>query len=95
MPQSITIQFDLAARGHREFLNIHKLRNFTEALSLGLERSELGLLPMDEADAATTHVRITKIRKRNVRRCLALIRELLEEHNMTDEADVRVEGVID
>jgi len=24
-----------------------------------------------------------------------LIRELLEEHNMTDEADIRVEGVID
>jgi len=24
-----------------------------------------------------------------------LIRELLEEHNITDEADVRVEGVID
>jgi hypothetical protein len=33
--------------------------------------------------------------KRKVRRCLVLIRELLEEHNITDEADVRVEGVID
>jgi hypothetical protein len=29
-------------------------------VSCRLERSELGLLPMDKADAATTHVRTTK-----------------------------------
>jgi hypothetical protein len=46
---------------------------------------------MDEADRATTYVRITGIRKRDARRCLALIKALLEKHYMTDEADVRVE----
>jgi hypothetical protein len=91
LSQSITIHFDPGARSQPEFLDIHKFRNFTEALSLELERTELGLLPMDEADRATTYVRITGIRKRDTRRCLALIKALLEKHYMTDEADVRVE----
>jgi hypothetical protein len=91
LSQSIIIHFDLGARGHPEFLNIHRFQNFAEALSLELERSELGVLPMEEVDRATTHVRITKIRKRNVRRCLALIEELLEQHIMKDEANVHVE----
>ena len=91
MSRSITLRFDLNAGGDPEFLNIHKIRNFAEALSLALERSELGSLPMDEADRATTHVRIAKIRKQNLRRCLVLVDELLEQHFMKDEVDVRVE----
>ena len=91
MSQSITIRFDLKTGGRPEFLNIHTFRNFTEALSLALERFELGSLPMDETDGATTHVRITKIRKRNLRRCLALIEGLLKQHFMKDTADIFVE----
>ena len=91
LSRSITIRFDLKAGGQPEFLNIHKFRNFTEALSLELERFELGSLPMDEADSATTHVWITKIRKRNLRRCLALIEGLLEQHFMKDTANIFVE----
>jgi len=90
LSQSITIRFDLKAGGRPEFLSIHTFQNFAEALSLALERFELGSLPMDEADVATTHVRITKIRKRNLRRCLALIEGLLEQHFMKDTADIFV-----
>ena len=46
---------------------------------------------MDEADSATTHVWITKIRKRNLRRCLVLIEGLLEQHFMKDAANISVE----
>jgi hypothetical protein len=60
-------------------------------LSLELEQSELGSLPMDEADRATTQVRITAIRKRNLRRCLAVVDELLDQHFMKDEVDIHVE----
>ena len=91
MSRSITIRFDLNAGGNPEFLNIHRVRNIAEALSLELERSELGSLPMDEADRATTHVRIMKIREQNLRRCLALVDELLDQHFMKDEANIRVE----
>jgi len=90
LSRSITIRFDLKAGGQPEFLNIHKFQNFTEALSLELERFELGSLPMDEADGATTHVWITT-RKRNLRRCLALIEGLLEQHFMKDTANIFVE----
>ena len=91
MSRSTTLRFDLGAGGDPEFLNIHKIRNFAEALSLELERSELGSLPMDEADRATTQVRITAIRKRNLRRCLALVDEVLAQHFMKDGTDVDVE----
>jgi hypothetical protein len=91
LSRSITIRFDLNAGGDPEFLNIHKVRNYAEALSLELERSELGSLPMDEADRATTHVRITRIRKRNLRRCLVLVDELLDQHFMKDDVNIHVE----
>jgi hypothetical protein len=89
--QSITLRFDLKAGGDPEFLNIHKIQNYAEALSLALDRSELGSLPMDDADRATSHLRISKIRKRNLRRCLALIDELLNRHFIKDAVDIRVE----
>ncbi len=91
MPRSITLRFDLNAGGDPEFLNIHKIRNYAEALSLELERSELGSLPMDDADRATTHVRVSRIRKRDLRRCLALVDELLDQHFMMDTVTIRVE----
>ena len=91
MPRSITLRFDLNAGGDPEFLNIHKIQNFAEALSLELDRSELGSLPMDDADRATSHVRISQIRKRNLRRCLALVDELLDQHIMMDAVTIRVE----
>jgi hypothetical protein len=94
LSRSIMLRFDLNAGGEPEFVNIHKIRNFAEALSLELDRSELGSLPMDEADRATTQVRITEIRKRNLRRCLALVDELLDQHFMKDGTDVHVEDQV-
>ena len=91
MSRSIIIRFDLSAGGEPEFLNIHRVQNDAEALSLELERSELGALPMDEADRATTEVRITGIRKRNLRRCQALVDELLDRHFMKDASSIFVE----
>ena len=91
LSQSITIRFDLKAGGRPEFLSIHTFQNFAEALSLALERFELGSLPMNEADDATTHIRIAKIRKRNLRRCLTLIEGLLEQHFMKDTTNIFVE----
>jgi len=91
LSRSITLRFDLNAGGDPEFLNIHKIRNLAEALSLELERSELGSLPMDEADRATMQVRITAIHQRNLRRCLALVDELLDQHFMKDDVDIHVE----
>jgi hypothetical protein len=46
---------------------------------------------MDEAEGATTEVRITGIRKRNLRRCQALVDELLDRHFMKDASSIFVE----
>ena len=69
-----------------ESSGLHRVRNFAEELSLAL--GDLGQLPMDEADAATTNVTVTNIATRDVGRCNQLIMRLLKKHLMTDEAVV-------
>ena len=59
-----------------------------EDMSLALTSSGLGRLPMQEADAVKTHLRMTAIKKGELRRCLALIEQLLNKHHMTTEAVV-------
>lgn len=81
MSKSIDINFQASAGSHRTWI-------FAEDLSRSLKSSGLGLLPMTEADAVKMHLRIRKIKTRELRRCIALINQLLEEHHMTDETTV-------
>jgi hypothetical protein len=84
--RSIAIQFHIE--------DVHRIRNFAEDLSRSLDRAseDLGRLPMAEADAATTHVRVTGIRKRNLRRCLAFVGRLLEQHYLAEQTVVAVDA---
>jgi hypothetical protein len=81
MSKSIDINFQASADCFRTWI-------FAEDLSLSLKSSGLGFLPMAEADAVKTHLHIRKIKTRELRRCIALIKQLLEKHHMTDEATV-------
>ena len=66
--------------------SVHRVRNFTEELSLTL--GSLGDLPMDQADAATTKIIVSTIDKRDVGRCKQLVEALLKKHLMDSEATV-------
>ena len=66
---------------------LHRVRNFAEELSLSL--GDLGVLPMDQADAATTIVVVSNIPTRRLGRCKHLIERLLKKHLMTAEATIR------
>jgi transcription initiation factor TFIIIB Brf1 subunit/transcription initiation factor TFIIB len=70
-----------------ETSGIDRVRNFAEELSLSL--GELGKLPMDQADAATTQVTISDIPKRQLGRCKQLIDRMLKKHCMMEEATIR------
>lgn len=80
MARSLEIHF-------AESSGLHRVRNFAEKLSLAL--GDLGQLPMEAADAATTLVVVYNIPKRNLGRCRQLVERLLEKHLMINEATVR------
>jgi len=65
----------------------HRVRNFAEELSLSL--GDLGKLPMEQADAATTQVVISDIPKRQLGRCRQLIDRMLKKHFILEEATIR------
>jgi hypothetical protein len=54
-----------------------------------LKLGDLGELPMEEADAATTMVTVSKIAKRDLGRCRQPVVQLLAKHMMTIEASLR------
>jgi hypothetical protein len=70
-----------------ESAGIDRVRNFAEELSLAL--GDLGDLPMDQADAATTKLVVSNIPKRSAGSCKQLVERLLKAHLMADEASVK------
>jgi hypothetical protein len=66
--------------------NVHKIRNFAEDLSRSL--SDLGVLPMHEADAAIDSVTVTKVHANQLRRCRGFVDRLLEKHFLINDCDV-------
>jgi hypothetical protein len=73
-----------------ESAGLDRVRNFAEELSLAL--GDLGNLPMEQADAATTTVVVSHIPKRKLGRCRQLIERLLIKHLMSKEAVIKVHG---
>jgi hypothetical protein len=79
MAKTIEINFPASS-------GVHRVRNFAEELSLAL--GDLGELPMEQADAATTKVVVSKIHGRDFTRCRELVVRLLEQHLLGGEAIV-------
>jgi hypothetical protein len=81
---------ELNFRIHREAsdwgLDVHKIRNFAEDLSLHLE--ELGSLPMEEADRAIDTVVVRTIHARQFRRCRVLVEKLLDKHFLANDCNI-------
>jgi hypothetical protein len=82
MSRSIEIAFQIAPD---DYEGIHRVRNFAEELSRSLEaEAGSGSVPMEDADRATTRLRISDIHARKVRRVMAFVRELLLKHHFED-----------
>jgi hypothetical protein len=64
----------------REPADIHRLHNFGEDLSCVFSDNGWGVLPLDDADRATNHLRVTNIRSSMLRRVIALVETKIVEH---------------
>jgi hypothetical protein len=80
MARTIEITFVDAA-------SLSRVWYFAEELSLKL--GDLGEFPMEQADATTNRIVISKIAKRDLGRCRQLVVQLLAKHMMTAEATLR------
>jgi hypothetical protein len=81
MPKALEIIFPTSS-------GLHRVRNLAEELSLSL--GNLGVLPMAEADRATTKIVVSNIHARRLGRCKQLVARLLKEHLMTAEATITI-----
>ena len=64
---------------------------FAEDLSRELQASELGVLPMAEADAVKNTLLIREIKARKLKRCHELIDTLIDRHHMREHVSVQIE----
>ncbi|MCP1932888.1 MULTISPECIES: hypothetical protein [Bradyrhizobium] len=84
--KSLELKFRIRDRAADRALDIHKIRNFAEDLSLHLK--DLGRLPMDEADRATDTVVVHDVHSRQLRRCRVHVDRFLEKHFLSDDCDI-------
>jgi hypothetical protein len=63
-----------------------EIAQFAEDLSRSL--SDLGVLPMHEADAAIDSVTVTKVHANQLRRCRGFVDRLLEKHFLINDCAV-------
>ena len=69
---------------------INRIWIFGADVSLTLRETDLADLPMDEVDAATTFLCVRVKSKQKVRRASSLVKEILKQHNLLDDATLIV-----
>jgi hypothetical protein len=62
---------------------------FAEDLSRELQASELGVLPMAEADAVKDMLQIRGIKASKLKRCRELVEGLIDRHYLREHVSVR------
>lgn len=62
---------------------------FAEDLSRELEASELGVLPMAEADAVDDFLQIREIKASKLKRCIELVNRLIDKHYLREHVRVQ------
>jgi hypothetical protein len=84
--RSLVLKFRVHDRALGRALDVHKIRNFAEDLSLHLR--DLGDLPMEEADRAIDTVVVHDIHARQLRRCRTLVEKFLDKHFLAADCDI-------
>lgn len=84
--KSLELKFRIRDQASDRDLDVHKIRNFAEDLSLHLK--DLGSLPMDDADRATDTVVVRDIHSRQFQRCRVHVERFLEKHFLADDCDI-------